>query len=357
MYTRQEENLIILCSFSDLTYKNRVQLLAGLRSATPAFASEEGTISQLLPDGAYRKIQRLYADEGYRRRTLAELEEKEIFCITYFSENYPEELKNISCPPIVLYCKGNMGLLDDRRFAVVGSRRTNFNILKECKKISEALTEHFTVVSGMADGADSAALEGGLSGGKAISVLANGFDYVYPAVNGKLTEQVAREGLLVSEYPPDTPPRSYQFPVRNRIIAGLSEAVLVVSAGKKSGALITAEYALEFGRTVFAFPYSLGVGSGEGCNSLLKKGGILAENILDIFSLFGLDCKSSGNVALSAEEERLLAAIREEGTAFLPVLAERSGKAPYQLIPLISSLEIKGYIVRVGGNRYAALKK
>lgn len=356
MYTRQEENAIVLCSFPDLTYKNRVQLLSGLRSATPAFDAEEESVGKGLPAGVYRKIRTLFADESYRRRVLADLEKKGVSCITYFSGSYPEELSHIPCPPLVLYCKGNTELLKERRFAVVGSRRTSTGIWKECKKISAALTEHFAVVSGMADGADSAALEGALSGGKVISVLANGFDYVYPAVNARLTERVAQAGLLISEYPPDVPPRSYQFPVRNRIIAGLAEAVLVVSAGKKSGALITAEYALDYGRTVFAFPYSLGVSSGEGCNALLKNGGILAENILDIFSLFGLDCKASEKVALTAEEKELLDAIREEESVFLSALAERAGKEPYQLIPLISSLEIKGYIARVGGNRYTALK-
>ena len=129
----------------------------------------------------------------------------------------------------------------------------------------------------------------------------------------------------------------------------------MVSAAKRSGALITANYALEYGRTVFAFPYSIGTASGEGCNALIKKGGLLTENILDIFSLFGLDFKEPKNQALSETESAVLKIIREEGEGFAPEIAQKLGKMPFELIPFLSSLEIKGLIVRLGGNRYSAL--
>lgn len=356
MYTETEENLIILCSIPQLTYKLRRVLLSDLLSDGPDFVKYADFLIKSLSEGVYNKVRGLYFSAEYRRNVINCLDKKGIKCVTYFSEDYPLSLKNTSAAPIVLFCKGNISLLKSRCFAVVGSRRTLPNIVKECKNIASSLTDEFTVVTGMADGADSAAIKGALPSGKVISVLANGFDYVYPAFNEELTKDVEKSGLLVTEYPPDVAPRSFNFPVRNRIIAGLAEAVLVVSAGKKSGALITAGYALDYNRTLFAFPYTLGVASGEGCNSLLKKGGILAENILDIFSVFGLDCKPTGQIKLSDEEYKLLELIRAEGEAFLPAVAEKLGKAPYQLIPAISSLEIKGLIVRMGGNRYSALK-
>ena len=155
--------------------------------------------------------------------------------------------------------------------------------LADCKKMAGEISSRFTVVSGFADGADSAALEGALAaGGKVISVFANGLDYIYPAINRPLADKVEKCGLIITEYPPEVGPKPYHFPVRNRIIAGLSKGTLVVSADKTSGALITADYAADYGRDVFAFPYSIGAFSGAGCNALIKKGAFLAENILDI---------------------------------------------------------------------------
>ena len=207
----------------------------------------------------------------------------------------------------------------------------------------------------MADGADSAAIEGALESGKIISVLAYGFDYCYPAFNDRLIKSVEERGLLITEHTPQIAPKAYLFPIRNRIIAGLSDGTLVVSAGEKSGALITAEYALEYGRHLFAFPYNIGTASGAGCNSLIKKGGMLAENILDIFSAFGLDFKEPVKQPLTEEEQKLFNLIAEAGEIFLPKAAEKLGKMPFQLIPLLTALEVKGVVVRLGGNRYSAV--
>lgn len=207
----------------------------------------------------------------------------------------------------------------------------------------------------MADGADSAAIEGAVESGKIISVLAYGFDYCYPAFNDRLVKEVESKGLLITEHTPQIAPKAYLFPVRNRIIAGLSEGTLVVSAGEKSGALITAEYAAEYGRHLFVFPYNIGTASGAGCNSLIKKGGMLTENILDIFSAFGLDFKEPLKQPLNEDEQKLFGLIAEAGEIFVPEAAEKLGKMPFQLIPLLTSLEVKGLIVRLGGNRYAVI--
>lgn len=352
-YTQEETNLIVLDSFAELTYRQKYLLLSRLQTPHPDFDRYENLLIKSLADGVYNKVRTLFSDADYRMRVIDELEQKGVTCVTFFTEGYPDCLSQIPCPPLVLYGKGNFSLLSERKFAVVGSRVTLPNVMKLCVSLSAQLCEHFAVVSGMADGADSAALEGALASGKIISVVAHGFDYVYPAFNENLTRRIERQGLLLSEYPPKIAPRKFHFPVRNRIIAGLSEALLVVSAGKKSGALITAGYALEYDRTLFAFPYTVGVASGEGCNSLLKKGGILAENILDIFSVLGLDCKMREAVALTEEERQLYRFICERGEGFVPELAEKMGKSPFQLIPLITALEIKGMIARLGGNRYA----
>ena len=354
-YTDDEINLIALCSFPELSDAQRRVLLSGLASSKPDFVKYEKSLIKSLTDGVYNKLKAHFYDGAYRKQILSELEEAGVSCVTYFSKSYPQSLKYIDTPPVVLYCKGNLSLLNTECFSVVGSRRTLPQILKLCKKTAQELTRHFTVVSGSADGADAAALDGALESGKVISVLAYGFNYFYPAGNQSLIERVAKCGLLITEYPPETRPQKYLFPIRNRIIAGLSKGTLVVSAGQKSGALITAHNAMEYGRELFAYPYTVGVASGAGCNSLLKNGAVLAENTLDIFDYFGLDFKPQSAAELSGEEKTLLEAIREAGEAFIPQLAEKLGTQPYKLIPTISKLEIKGLIVRIGGNRFTAI--
>lgn len=355
MYTSEEADLIVLCSLEELSYKLRHMLLNGLTCPKPDFAKYGQIMVKSLSSGVYNKVKGSFYSEDYRKSVFESLKRRGITCVTIFSENYPELLKNTPFPPIVLFCKGDISLLKTRCFSVVGSRCTLPDVAAACKKLCGELTQQFTIVTGIADGADSAALAGALKSGKVISVLAHGGDYCYPSYNRRILSEVESRGLVISELFPDTPPRQYMFPVRNRIIAGLSEGTLVVSAGKKSGALITAEYAYEYGRLVFAFPYGIGVSSGEGCNGLLKKGGILTENILDIFSVFGLDFKILEKSALSDGEEKLLNCIKAAGNAFVPDLAQALGRQPYQLIPLLSSLEIKGLVVRLGGNRYSAV--
>lgn len=354
-YTDDELNLIILNSFAELTYKAKFALLSGLSSGSPDFSKYDKELIKTPGSGVYNKVRDNFSNPAYREKVLKELNRRGVTCVTYFSQNYPALLKEIPLPPLVLYCKGNLNLLHTRCFSVVGSRRTTAPAVAECKKICAELATEFTVVTGTADGADSAAICGALPSGKLIAVLAYGFDYCYPAINEALLKKIEKGGLLISEFTPETRPAQYLFPVRNRIIAGLSEGTLVVSAAKRSGALITANYALEYGRTVFAFPYSIGTASGEGCNALIKKGGLLTENILDIFSLFGLDFKEPKNQALSETESAILKIIRKEGEGFVPEIAQKLGKMPFELIPFLSSLEIKGLIVRLGGNRYSAL--
>lgn len=354
-YTDEEINLITLCSFAKLSDCQRRVLLSDLTVSSPDFVKHRESLIKRAGSGVYNKVRSDFYDTAYRSRILDGLERDGVKCVTYFSAGYPEGLKIIENPPLVLYCKGDVSLLNTDCFAVVGSRRTLPNILDLCKKTAEELAERFTLVTGIADGADTAVLEGGLKRGKVISVLANGFNFVYPAVNRRLLDKVTERGLAITEYPPATPPKRYYFPIRNRIIAGLAVGTLAVSAGVKSGALITAAYAAEFGREVFAFPYTPGVKSGEGCNKLIKNYGKLVDNTLDIFAYFGLDFKPRPEKQLTESETAVLSAIREMGEAALAAVAAELKTEAYKLIPVFANLEIKGYIVRLGGNRYAAI--
>ena len=317
----------------------------------------ENFLIKTLSGGVYNKVNSLFHDEGYRGGILKSLEKKGIKCVTIYSDGYPETLKNISAPPVVLYCKGDVSLLKTDCFSIVGSRRTSQKSLADCKKMAGEISSRFTVVSGFADGADSAALEGALAaGGKVISVFANGLDYIYPAINRPLADKVEKCGLIITEYPPEVGPKPYHFPVRNRIIAGLSKGTLVVSADKTSGALITADYAADYGRDVFAFPYSIGAFSGAGCNALIKKGAFLAENILDIFRVYSLDFNTPAQTdPLSEDENAVYVAVKSLGDAFLPDVADTLGKPLYEVRSIICALEIKKKVAALGGNRYSAI--
>lgn len=354
MYTQDEINIITLSSFDPLTYNMKYALLSELSSSEPDFAEYENILIKTLTGGVYNKVKAIFYDPDYRKALLDALERRGIRCVTYFSDGYPEGLKNIPEPPLNLFCKGDISLLKTECFSIVGSRKSTPKCIADCKKLSGEIAQKFTVVTGMAEGADTAAAEGALAGGKVISVLAYGFDYVYPSINAGLIKRVADEGLLITEYTPKTQPKGYMFPFRNRIIAGLSRGTLVVSAGIKSGALITANYAADYGRDVFVFPYYPNTPTGAGCNLLLKNGAIPAENILDIFKEFGLDFIKLEAAALTVDESAALAVVKEEGEALLARIADRLNKPAYKLIAVISSLEIKGLVVNLGGNRYSA---
>lgn len=292
----------------------------------------------------------------YMKGLLASYEKKEIVCVTCFSEHYPEALRNIPDPPLVLYCRGNVRLLSERKFAIVGSRKTDADIFARTEEISRGLSRCFAIVTGIAEGGDTAAVRGALESGKIISVLAYGLDHVYPAVNRDLLKKIAKNGLLVSEYIPSRKSEPYLFPARNRIIAGLSEGVLVVSGGEKSGTRITARLAYEYGRDVFAFPYGIGSRTGAGCNRLIKEYAKLTEELVDITSAFGINLTEKEEIELTENEKKALSAIGETPT-HISAIAEKAGLSVSSVQVCLTMLEMKKAVVSCGGNRYAAIRR
>lgn len=352
-YSDEQINLIIADGFTELNYRQKKLLVCACDINSPDREKSERELIKNFGDGVYNKLRTACVDPGRRGKVLSRLDKKGITCVTLNGADYPEQLANIPVPPLVLYCKGNLSLLKKQCFAVVGSRRTLNVALAACRAVAEELSSEFAVVTGVADGADGAAAEGALTTGNVICVIPNGHDFYYPVGNANLIKRVEERGLVVSEFPPEVAPQKYFFAVRNRIIAGLSRGVLVVSAAKKSGALITAGYAADYGREVFAFPYFPGVTSGEGCNSLIKNGAALCENVLDIFSCFGLEYKSAARAALTDDESAVLNYLKENGEAHLQKIADALGKKPFQVSAVCASLEIKGLAAATGGNRYA----
>ena len=303
--------------------------------------------------------------------------------IVYDDVRYPDMLRSIPNPPYVLYMKGE-AMNWDRilGIGIVGTRTCTEYGIKATKMIAEDLAAcGVTIISGMARGIDSVAQETALGvGNKTIAVLGCGIDVVYPKENKKLMDKIAENGTIISEYPPKTGPDKHNFPWRNRIISGLSRGILVTEAPKKSGALITAEYALEQGRDIFAVPGSIFKPESEGANRLLESGAkavISAKDILDEYvfeierlqlkkpSMIGKVLKTAKKVnneikislddkrfsGLSNEDKQIISLLIEDNM-HIDDIARRTGIDAGSLSIKLSMLEFSGHIQKIPGNNY-----
>ena len=209
--------------------------------------------------------------------------------LTLADEAYPSRLLDTADPPLLLYAKGRIALLQAPSLAVVGSRNATAQGIADAGRFARSASEAgLTIVSGLAMGIDAAAHRGGLGGpGSTVAVIGTGIDIVYPARNHALAHEIAAMGCLVSEYPLGTPAVAANFPRRNRIISGLSRGVLVVEAASRSGSLITARLAADQGRDVFAIPGSIHSPLSKGCHELIKQGAKLVDTAQDILDELG----------------------------------------------------------------------
>ena len=355
-YSRAERAILWLCAGSGYDERTRAALLRAAGDPARLLSDFEKISASVIQDGQKRVYKGDRATSEREADALcAELSEKGYFAVTAASGDYPAALRYAYDPPLVLYGAGNRSLLSERKFCIVGSRILPPWAEKTGRKISEELSRKFTIVTGFAEGGDSAAIAGALPSGKLVCVLPNGLDICYPASHAQLKREVAKKGLLLTEFPPAAGVQKYSFHARNRLLAGLSEGVLVLAAGRKSGALITANCALDCGREVFALPHNVGAAQGVGCNELIKKGAYLCTGAEDIFAAFGMEIEEKQAVSLTAGEARVLAALKAEGELHAAVVAERTGMPVFEAQAHLSSLELKGLAVRSGGNRFAPL--
>lgn len=356
--TAEEKALIWLCSLSGLEYRDRVALLLAAKKDPLRLLEEWEKFSSLLiktgKSGLYMKERsaRLRQADAFAE----ELERKGRFAVTPMSEDYPrKEFADFSDPPLALFGEGNRSLMRTRKFCVVGSRITPPWAEKKGREIASALSERFTIVTGLAEGGDCAAIAGALPSGKLVCVLPTGLDNCYPAAHAALKAKIGRSGLLLSEYPPGEGAKRHSFRARNRILAGLSEGVLVVSAAERSGTLITANAAFDHDREVFALPHNVGASHGEGCNELIKRGARLTTNAEDVLSVYGFHAPRRDTAELSPQEAAVLGVLRESGELHVTAIAERAGIKIYEASAVLSSLEIKNLAVKSGGNQYSAV--
>jgi DNA processing protein len=296
------------------------------------------------------------AFDGFKAITdeLANLEKMKAHVISIRDASYPESLKQIPDSPVVLYSKGPVSF-QSRMMAVVGARKATFEGMNLAERIAETLSSlGITVVSGFARGIDSAAHRGALKGkGKTVAVLGCGVDICYPAENKHLYERIGDDGLMVTEYSPGERPLPAHFPARNRIIAGLSKGVLVIEASAKSGSLITARLALEYGREVLAVPGRVFDEEYKGANNLIKQGAKLVEGMEDIIaSCFpDLELKKVERLAMEEDEEYIYALMGMD-KVHVDELAGKGRLEMKHLMPLLTRLEMKDLVRSLPGGFY-----
>lgn len=231
-------------------------------------------ISQNLANRILKQINNFSSFEIEVKREIEKLDSLSCKWVTFWSDDYPKNLKNIYDPPIILYYKGTLQETDINSIAIVGTRMpTQYGKSQSLKFAQELGEKKITVVSGMARGIDSAAHRGTIkSGGRTLAIIGSGLDVIYPPENKKLFDEISNSGAVISEYPLGTKPDAQNFPKRNRIISGISLGTLVVESKNKGGALQTASFALDQNKEVFAIPGSLGIIQSEGTNLLIQKG-------------------------------------------------------------------------------------
>ncbi|PKM77650.1 MAG: DNA-protecting protein DprA [Firmicutes bacterium HGW-Firmicutes-15] len=304
-----------------------------------------------------------------RRRTnpsglLEKLRDEDIKICCVGDDDYPQLLGSIFDPPYIFYYHGNIEILKDFCIAIVGSRAASTYGKGQARRFGNELANHgMVVVSGMARGIDTEAHRGALEArGRTVAVLGSGVDVVYPPESVKLYTSICESGLVLSEFPPHAHPEPGNFPVRNRTISGLCRGVLVVEAQKKSGALITADFALEQGREVFAVPGPINSKNSVGTNFLIKQGACLVSGIEDILAEYGLNNQndlrqvSQGELlfGLEVEELSVVEALGHEAEHF-DILMGSTGLSTGALSAVLLKLELKGIIKALPGNYYVKI--
>lgn len=291
------------------------------------------------------------------------IEKQGIRVMTWDDETYPSRLKEIDQPPPVLYALGELAPEDDWAVAIVGTRRITSYGRQVAEEVASALARSgVTVVSGLARGVDAVAHKAALdAGGRTLAVLGSGVDRMYPPENRRLAEAISAHGAVLSDYPPGTSPDAANFPPRNRIISGLVRAVIVVEAGERSGALITASFAAEQGREVFAVPGSIYAPQSKGANLLLKEGArplLDCQAVLETLDMEMVGAHQAARTVLPADAtEAALFSILSREPMHVDEIRIQSNLPIEKVSATLTLMELKGMVRQVGGMQYVAVRE
>lgn len=351
------QDWLALSFIPGLGQRTYLKLLKEFRHPKQIFSAEE---KELKSFGLSERLIRDIKGYDWRKeveRELKKLSDLNIKFITYYDRSYPALLKEIYAPPPFLYVKGDLGILSSPMVAIVGSRLASVYGLKATTCLASELSNFgITIVSGLARGIDTAAHQGAIrAGGRTIAVLGCGVDVIYPRENKKLYQSISEVGALISEFHFGTPPEAQNFPIRNRIISGISLGVIVVEAAKRSGSLITARLALEQGREVFAVPGQIDSFRSEGTHKLIKQGAKLVEKVEDVLEEIGQfydssKIKTEEAIPLNSGEKEIWTLL--DTPKYLDELAQTLGRPVGEISSKLMTMEVRGLVKELPGKQY-----
>jgi DNA processing protein len=345
--------LLVLDQIPGIGLKTLAALVARFASGRAALAAPERAFSAL----AGRRAAAARRDSEIHERVTAGLKVAErLHCVvlTWSDAEYPSMLRDLADPPPVLFLWGRAELLSTPRITIVGARKATARARDFAQRLASALARSgYTVVSGMALGIDGRAHVGALDAcGGTIAVLGRGPDRAYPASHGRLFRDIVASGLVVSEFLPGTPALPYHFPRRNRVLAAIGQAVVVVEASRRSGALITVEHALDLGVDVYAVPGPVDQTTCEGSNALLADGARPLVSVERFLQDLGVESVAASDRLLPGGDEGLLLVGLDRGPAHVEELAAMAGLGVSDALALLAELEVDGWVEQRPGLRF-----
>ncbi|MFA6859997.1 MAG: DNA-processing protein DprA [Clostridia bacterium] len=361
-YSLNEKVVIWLTAFEHMTEKRQYAILDLFEKPQDIFEKFEEKSEQIegiVGKSNFDKMKPAF-NNTFLNSYINNLNNLGITVVTIFSHSYPKLMSKAFQPPIALFCKGEIALLDSLCLAVVGTRKPTAYGKSITEKFTKELCQSgFTIVSGLAYGIDTVAHETTLaSGGKTIAVLGGGFNNIYPQMNVGLANEIAEKGLLVSEFAPSTAPTNYTFPKRNRTVALLSQGVLITEASNKSGTLHTKNFALEEGREVFATPGNINSEESKGSNEMIRNGEaccvLCPEDIATVFKKNVKPIEFKKQIQLSIEEN-LVADLLRNSEVFYDDILSSTGMEAKKLNGLLTTMQIRNIITKLPGNYYTLL--
>ncbi len=354
--------LNMISGIGTITYRNLIEHLGSVKSILECQKSKLEKIPGIGPRIAERIVNGSKAADVDKEIKLAEKDGVKI--IPFSSDQFPQNLKQIYDPPLVLYIKGDILKSDTLALAIVGARRCSYYGRTQSERFARQLVNvGFCVVSGMARGIDTNAHTGAIKGkGRTIAVLGSGLGSIYPRENKELSEKIASNGAVISELPMSTPPNNRNFPPRNRIISGLSLGVLVIESTLRSGSSITAKWALEHGKEVFAVPGNIDSNYSRGTNKLIKDGAKLVEDISDIVEELGPLAESIHlndnskvedirGLTLNSKENKIFSLLSSSPRDIDEIITE-SGLPSSNVASILMILEVKRLVKQLSGKRF-----
>lgn len=363
--TDELQGLFLLQSIPGIGNQRIRQLISHFGSVEKVISATRSSLMRV--DGVDKKLaDRILREKEpeFAKRQLKMLESYGASVLTFWDHAYPAELKQIFDPPIILFQKGRLLAEDAVSIAIVGTRHPSSYGAQVTEKLTRELSNiGFTIISGLARGIDTIAHRTALKAdGRTVAVLGSGLDLIYPAENKKLVSEIEESGAILTEYPFGTKPDASNFPKRNRIISGLTLGTLVVEAGSKSGALITANFAAEQGREVFAVPGAITSGRSVGTNRLIKDGAKLVQGVDDILQELDVKLRSLRKMEttktgarvpknLSSEEQRVWEILTDE-PQHIDLLSQKLGSSSSQVLSLLLTLELKNVVKQLPGTYF-----